>query len=103
MLQVRLAREFRVASLMTSSGLYGDTLKYAAITLDLALDSQDMEYSVGHQYQQRWDQLVADLRKVSPRPLTSIFHATPQDSLWSWLAAQKVSGFDLLDELSIQT
>ncbi len=61
-----------------------------AVTVDLTLNSKDVEASSTRDIKNRWDDYVASLKAAAPGPLKNVFHATPDDDTWSWLAAQQV-------------
>ena len=73
-----------------SPGPFGDTLRYAGITVDLAFDSQSIDYSKGHAFYQQWEDWISTVKSTLPPPLQSIFQATPYDHTWEWVAAQAV-------------
>ena len=70
------------------TGLYGDTLRYAAIRIQLVFDAQDIDYRVGREYRDRWTALVDVIAETSAHPLKSVFHVT--DGTWAWVQAQQV-------------
>ena len=72
------------------AGKYGDTLRYAAVRVQLALDAQNLESAVILAYKARWDEFVAATLQHTPHPLQNVFHATPVDSMWAWGIAQGV-------------
>lgn len=79
----------RTSSSLLYAGDYGSYLRYAAIRVNLTLNSVDVDYKLGLQVMRNWDDYLARWTTGFPRPLTKAFQTASKFRTWEWMVVQE--------------
>jgi hypothetical protein len=65
-------------------------LQYAAIVVNLTIDTVSQGSSSGLAIKAAWDDYISSAASGMPTPLQAVFASTPSSQTWSWLTSLKV-------------
>lgn len=77
------------AGVLRYAGNYGSFVRYAAIEVNLTIDSNKADYLDALEVLDDWDDYVADNIAAMPLPLKMAFQTTPRSRTWAWMRIQK--------------